>query len=383
MHYTASPLRSSLTPNSPQKKQRSLNRVPLELIGSILEYLDPNSLLVAGVLCHGIRNYINSRNMWKGHFQRMELVSSDWQVPPDDMLASDWKTLFWQYRKEVVGPPFCCYNRTPISKRFRWRVGAVYEKMPNALDIHDSVPFQMQYTVVTPKGVKQTVTVEWKLQVQRLTKDSEDVFGVFAHQEENVECLFGISLLNHKYEVFERHLCSKAFDGQSGGKTCGWQFHAKHMQTNRIPDQLLIEFDVTIFPEGLAGLEPLYGLLLSPKSDDYLRSFVVDSLGEYLTRRASSPPQAKKYVQMVNGGPLPLLQVFEDPKALPLLRSSVAGCLWNILDTSVPYISTETLQRVIHIACKTLVSELTGLEGYSAQTVWIFFHESATLCRTL
>ena len=343
---------------------RSLNRMPLELMGTVLEFVDARSLLTAGMVSKPLRNLIEVRKLWKWHFKLKEKTDPDWSMPPPEMQPADWRVCYWQYKKELQGPPICVLRRGDISRRYRWRVGAINKKIPHPHDIHESMMFFMTYR--TRAGTE--VVVGWQLQIQRFVKNEEDVYFVFVRTEHPVHCVFRISLLNHKYEVFNSRIAAKSFDGKSGGKTGGCLFPVKQMAEQQMGNQLLIEIDVTVFPGGLDRVEPVYQLLTCMSDDSQMVSCIIELLGDYVKRSPVSV-KAKHYMQTVGGGPLSLVAICENPDAAPLLKASAAGCLWNILDTSCLYITKSTVERIVKVACSELSQHLQMLDGFSKDTV--------------
>jgi hypothetical protein len=201
--------------------------------------------------------------------------------------------------------------------------------------------------------------MKWKILFQRLVRDHKDHLGIFLQQKTHkIRCFFSLSVLGDDGEPVSSHSCPKQFQGgrELDHSTCGWLFSldslAPVLGDNR--QELVVELDLTVFPNELEAVEPLFELITKEDTSEELRRVTVSSLGDFVTHFAPNPSKAKQYLQGLQGGPLPLINLLDDPKSKAQIRSAAAGALWNILDTSKICISPQLVFRMVNAACLSL-----------------------------
>eukprot|EP01065_Artemidia_motanka_P034963 TRINITY_DN42940_c0_g1_i1.p1 TRINITY_DN42940_c0_g1~~TRINITY_DN42940_c0_g1_i1.p1 ORF type:complete len:603 (+),score=106.65 TRINITY_DN42940_c0_g1_i1:62-1870(+) len=338
--------------------------------GIVFSYLPPSSLLNVELASREFHTVIHSRRLWYHLFQQRCLRpfgsdEEEWRMPPGHCHPSDWKRFFFQYGREIDRPT-CVLRRSPISGRYIWRVTGLGDKLREPLSIHDSKPFTISFAEETQSGdTTRRVSTSWKLLVQRHVRDGSVQIGAFLQQDrveianvraDSVHCYFAIAMLDMAGKPIASHRIEKRFHFGSSN-TCGWLFPANRLADAGMPplkEGLVMELDVTVFPSELSNVGPLYQLITAEHTEPDLKRVVVQCLGEFVTHRARNPWRAKRCIQTRNGGPVTLVDMLQNPRTGVPLKTAIAGCLWNILDTSCMYIDARLLERVVDSACASL-----------------------------
>eukprot|EP01063_Lacrimia_lanifica_P026935 TRINITY_DN3711_c0_g2_i1.p1 TRINITY_DN3711_c0_g2~~TRINITY_DN3711_c0_g2_i1.p1 ORF type:complete len:409 (+),score=123.46 TRINITY_DN3711_c0_g2_i1:142-1368(+) len=348
----------------------TLGRLSWDVIAECLLWLDDSSLLLAGEVCRGVAGCVASARCWQRRFDLRCRGDEDWRAPPPECTPPCWKRLYHRYRRELERPS-CVFHRSGVSRRFVWRIGALGKKLKpgdNGRARHyESQEVETYHTELLPRRATADVTTRWQLQLQRKTDDPRQV-GVFLSQDQKTTmCYFSLGVLNHDYTPIKRYTAKKCFECQS---KYGWFFSLEELEAAGMRGELIVEMDVTVFPKGVSCVSPFYKLLGRPEVDEQLKGVLVDWLAEYATHTAPNPNRAKKYLQQEN--PAPLVNAFESPATSYLLKGTIAGCLWNILDISPIYIASDMLDRIIRAACANLKRVLDDMQAPAATTALSF-----------
>eukprot|EP01060_Flectonema_neradi_P008043 TRINITY_DN15740_c0_g1_i1.p1 TRINITY_DN15740_c0_g1~~TRINITY_DN15740_c0_g1_i1.p1 ORF type:complete len:519 (+),score=63.46 TRINITY_DN15740_c0_g1_i1:76-1632(+) len=342
----------------PQQQSSIIEKITSDIVGDILGWLDSKSLLGCNLVSKQIKDIIIRRKLWKYIFEKRCTEDNNWLMPPEGTITNNsWLTYHFRYEKELR-KPICTKIRSPISRTYQWRVGSLASKLNDSGQNPriKSEKFSFTFTeVIDDQEVDRTLV--WEILIQRQPKNGRYQYGIYITQLDKVKCFFALATLGHHYLPKQRYESEKNFvrNDPAHPQSCGWLFQEEALTS---PDMTLIEFDVTVYPTELNCVQPFYDLIKNDSVEERLRRHLVCSLGEFVTHLASNPNNAKRYVQVTNGGPLPLVDVFENPNTSQALRTAVAGCLWNILDTSTMYIRHDVLERVIVSACRSLIEVL-------------------------
>eukprot|EP01062_Namystynia_karyoxenos_P066317 TRINITY_DN60284_c0_g1_i1.p1 TRINITY_DN60284_c0_g1~~TRINITY_DN60284_c0_g1_i1.p1 ORF type:complete len:633 (+),score=177.02 TRINITY_DN60284_c0_g1_i1:114-2012(+) len=380
-------------PAAPRGRRKSRGipaTIDVEAFGEVLAYLPAADLVHAEQVSRAVRSVVLYRQLWRQLFVYRCQRPTDgeaWHMPPADCAPKCWKQFYHQYSRELARPA-CLRRRSAISATYVWRVAHLRSKLCSPLQIHHSEAFSTVHEEEPltrtgseeSLGRRRTVSTEWRLLLQELHRDGKEQIGVFLQQDASqswwddalgrasgpagpAHCYFSLAMLDHAYRRIDQmyHACEKRFEHGSGahnGNTCGWLFPVDRLEgagVLRESDELIVELDITVFPSELCSVKPLYELVASELTEPDLKRVVVQSLGDFVTHHAQNPLRAKRALQTLDGGPVPLVDIFEAPGTNVSLKSAVAGCLWNILDTSSMYIEQPLLIRIIDSACSTLM----------------------------
>jgi hypothetical protein len=125
--------------------------------------------------------------------------------------------------------------------------------------------------------------------------------------------------------------------------------------------------DLTLFPNELSAVAPLLQLIDERATPEEVRSAAVSSLGDFVTHFAPDPVKAKQYIQELNGGPISLIALLEDPRSKAKTRGAAAGALWAIMDTSKISTHPDLLSRLINATCLLWHHLLIQEEDYQSR----------------
>jgi hypothetical protein len=208
--------------------------------------------------------------------------------------------------------------------------------------------------------------MSWKILLQKLRREHKDCVGIFLEQTEfPIRCFFSLAVLDDMGGYVEKRACYKYFQGLTdlGTSTSGWLFPHSTTSPSALSyerHEVRIQVDLTIFPDELDAIKPLFELIESPDTPSDVQRYSITSLGDFVTHFSTNPSKAKRYIQELDGAPQFLIALLEDSSASAQLQCTAAGSLWNILDTSRIYISDELVLRLINAACTLLQSVLTA-----------------------
>eukprot|EP01004_Peranema_trichophorum_P002914 NODE_1937_length_1745_cov_98.948829_g1649_i0.p1 GENE.NODE_1937_length_1745_cov_98.948829_g1649_i0~~NODE_1937_length_1745_cov_98.948829_g1649_i0.p1 ORF type:complete len:511 (-),score=37.01 NODE_1937_length_1745_cov_98.948829_g1649_i0:146-1678(-) len=320
----------------------------VEIFGEVLLFLNHNDLLKCELLCCLVYRLIQQRRIWRILFE--EKVSTHFWCLPKEEDGICWKTLYYKYKKEVDEVRISLLRNT-LSARFIWRCLRLWNHLSQPLDRHRSPAFELSSIDGKP--------LKWKILLQKLVRDNQEHLGIFLQQKYHpVRCFFSLSVLDSNYNPVLTHSCPKAFPGgrELDASTCGWLFSREALKPliDDSRQELLVQLDLTVFPNTLDSIKPLFELISDNTTTDDLRRTTISSIGDFVTHFTSNTTKAKQYLQEINGGPLPLINILDDQLAKSSLRSAAAGALWNILDTSTIYMKPELIQRMVQAACWSL-----------------------------
>eukprot|EP01064_Diplonema_japonicum_P039255 TRINITY_DN9795_c0_g1_i1.p1 TRINITY_DN9795_c0_g1~~TRINITY_DN9795_c0_g1_i1.p1 ORF type:complete len:513 (+),score=50.59 TRINITY_DN9795_c0_g1_i1:65-1540(+) len=334
----------------------SLNCLPIEVLSDILIYAGPDALMTAEQLSSPIRKTMVW--VWKEMYETVAGVK-DWRIPkPRYFTPKCWKRYYWEYKKEIEGP-IKILQRGTISAKIRWRVSNIDTI---SLRSSDSVTIHLNEDPSIPTLTKWTITLQ-----TQIVKDAA-MLGVFVHVDSKdlpdslhkVKCCYSLSLLSDHH----RQIAHGAADGVGFNELAnprGWIFPRSAMENNAMENEALIEFDVTILPTKSTSVGQYYELLSMNDVPEWLKIVSASAVGR-LAQFATNPVAAKKSLQ--GAGPIPLIVLFESPDTSDKLKTALAGCLWNILDTSTILLPVEMLQRIVGAACQTLSTTLKKNSQY-------------------
>jgi hypothetical protein len=331
--------------------------LPEELFGDALTFLDTSDLFTCELLCRRVQRMIAYRKLWRVHFE-YRVLKDKWCWPRGALLIN-WKTFYCKYEKEIQVRH--ALRRNEVSGKFVWRCTNLWEQLTKPLETHRSRSFHLGHT----DGDR----LKWKILFQRLVRDQKDHLGIFLQQKyKPIRCFFSLSVLGDDGTAVSSHSCPKQFQGgrELDNSTCGWLFSLDSLAPVLGDDrrELVVELDLTVFPNELSAVAPLLQLISKEDTPEELRRVTVSSLGDFVTHYAPNPTKAKQYLQELNGGPLPLIDLLDSPKSKAQIRSAAAGALWNILDTSRISITPHLLARMINAACLSLNHLFIGEDGY-------------------
>ncbi|KAJ9450797.1 hypothetical protein DIPPA_11535 [Diplonema papillatum] len=370
---------------APSAPAGDLRRLAAEVVGEILHYLQPADLLRMEAASRYFAVFIAGSSLWRALFEarctdksahagrpacRKDLADgvdqahlhdpvAQWKMPPPRLWPTkNWKSFYHQYDRETRAPR-CVLKRSDISRKYIYRVPGLCGKLCNPQPCM-SPSFSIDYTVhvdpLTGKGGTKDVHTAWSILLQASnSKDNIAQLGIFVKPKQNVRCRFSLAAVDHDYKIIQHCSVEKEFEEDG---TCGWLFPRNMLKEKDMIDEVIIELDITVYPENLACVEHFYQLIENTETEDDLKRVIVSSLGDFVTHLSPNPTHAKRYIQQMGGGPLPLVRVFEDKKTTLSLKAAAAGCMWNILDTSTMYIAYPILERLVSSACSTLMEIL-------------------------